>query len=408
MRTFLMLQGVCSPFFAALGRALRAGGARVQKVSFNAGDLVSWGLAGSWAFRDALTALPEFLEQRCARAGLEVTDQILFGDCRPVHRAAIAWGTRRGVRTHVFEEGYLRPWWVTLERSGVNGRSALPRDAEWYRQMAARLPEEPPVEPFSARLLDRARHDVLYHACGALNPLLFPRYRTHAPVNAAVEYAAYARRYLRLRRQAAPDRARQELIQRSARPYYFLPLQLEADAQIREYSSFTGMRPVLATVLESFARAAPAGARLVVKNHPLDPGLCDHARDLAELGARFGLAERLEYLETGEVERLVTGARGVVTVNSTVGLLALGAGRPVKTLARPLYDLPGLTFQGPLDEFWQSGEPPEEALYGSFRRTLVHATQVNGGFYSASGIELAVRNSCRRLLAERAPLEDPA
>ncbi|WP_458339329.1 capsular polysaccharide export protein, LipB/KpsS family, partial [Bordetella pertussis] len=65
----------------------------------------------------------------------------------------VALARASGVRVHVFEEGYFRPHWVTLERGGVNAHSS--------------------------------------HACNAWNPLLFPRYRTHAPHGAAREYAAY-------------------------------------------------------------------------------------------------------------------------------------------------------------------------------------------------------------------------
>ena len=31
----------------------------------------------------------------------------------------------RGLRIHVFEEGYMRPYWVTYERGGTNGHSRL-------------------------------------------------------------------------------------------------------------------------------------------------------------------------------------------------------------------------------------------------------------------------------------------
>jgi capsular polysaccharide export protein len=36
---------------------------------------------------------------------------------------------------------------------------------------------------------------------------------------------------------------------------------------------------------------------------------------------------------------------------------------------------------------------------------LIHTTQINGGFYSAPGIELAVMNSVRVLESSRSPLE---
>ncbi|MEF8723684.1 MAG: hypothetical protein V5B30_14165 [Candidatus Accumulibacter delftensis] len=49
----------------------------------------------------------------------------------------------------------------------------------------------------------------------------------------------------------------------------------------------------------------------------------------------------------------------MVTVNSTLGFLSLGMGCPTVTLSDPIYNLPGLTFQGPLDDFWHNDGKPE-------------------------------------------------
>ena len=103
---------------------------------------------------------------------------------------------------------------------------------------------------------------------------------------------------------------------------------------------------------------------------------------------------------------LARHARGVVTVNSTVGIVALELGRPTATLSDPIYNLPGLTWQGGLDAFWTNGQSPDAQLYSCFRRVVMRATQVNGGFYCNQGIALAVQNSCPFLTAERSPLEE--
>ena len=93
-----------------------------------------------------------------------------------------------------------------------------------------------------------------------------------------------------------------------------------------------------------------------------------------------------------------------MTVNSTVGLSALQRGRPTKALGRAVYDVPGLTYQGPLDDFWRSPPPPDAALCRAFRNVVVHATQINGGFYTSEAIALALR-SWRRLLEPQSRLE---
>lgn len=403
-RRFLFLQGPATPFFARLADRLQADGHQVFKINFNAGDWAYWGGRSAWNYRGAICGLRDFLDDRYRKFG--ITDQILFGDRRPVHRPAVDHGKVCGVRTHVFEEGYFRPYWVTLEREGVNGHSLLPRDPDWFRDVGACLSDYGDGQPFQSSFKIRAAHDVAYHTAGFWNSLFFPHYRTHAPVNAAIEYFGYARRLPMLRFHKERDNALVADLVRASTPFFLLPLQLGSDAQIRDHSRFDDMVGVMEFVMGSFAQFAPSDTSLVIKNHPLDIGLVNYPGVIRGLVDRFGLAGRVDYMETGDLDGLLRHAQGTVTVNSTVGALSLGLNCPTIALSDPTYNLPGLTFQGELPEFWRGGVRPDAELFRRFRNTVIHATQVNGGFYSRSGIALAVEN-CRCMLeAERSPLEE--
>lgn len=403
-RSFLFLQGVCSPFFACLADRLAADGHKVLKINFNAGDYTYWGRRKSISFSGHLAGLSDFLDGIYRRHG--ITDQILFGDRRPVHRPAVEHAEALGIRTHVYEEGYFRPHWVTLEREGVNGHSLLPRDPAWFWEVGNRLINDETALPFSSPFSVRAMHDVAYHLAGIGNPLYFPHYRTHAGVSAPLEYLGYLRRFSLLRVWTPRDKALIEKLLGFGGGFYVLPLQLNSDAQIRDHSRFDDMTGVMEYVLESFARFSPGNSRLLIKNHPLDMGLVNYPRVLRGLCKRFGLDDRIDFVESGDLSALLDSARGVVTVNSTVGAQALLQNCPTIALSDPIYNLPGLTFQGSLDDFWTQAEPPDRELFRRYRNTVIHTTQVNGGFYSRSGIALAVRNSLRRLEAARSPLEE--
>ena len=402
-RSFLFLQGVCSPFFAKLADRLLADGHRVFKINFNGGDMAYWWPRPALNFRDSIQELPEFLDKQYNH--LNITDQVLFGDRRPIHRPAVERAERYGIRTHVFEEGYFRPHWVTLEREGVNGHSLLPRDPDWFIEVGKHLPDVSAAEPFRSPFWLRAAHDVAYHAASSINPFSFPGYRTHAPVNAVVEYAGYLRRFALLRfRQFADEKLINQLVEKST-PFFLLPLQLNSDAQIRDHSRFEGMAEVMEFVMESFARNAPAKTKLVIKNHPLDMGLLDYQRIIDMLSQRFGLAGRVHYLESGNLYVILRHALGMVTVNSTTGALSLQLGCPTIALSDPIYNLPGLCYQGCLDNFWTFSQKPDEELFRCFRNTVIHTTQINGGFYCQPGIKLAVNNSLRFLELDKSPLE---
>lgn len=403
MRRFLFLQGPASSFFARLAQRLQAEGHRVWRVNFCAGDAVYFWGCPALNFCGKVQHLRDWLDVVYRRYG--ITDQILFGDRRPVHRPAVDLGEVRGVRTHVFEEGYFRPYCVTLERDGVNGHSLLPRDPDWFREVGRSAEESAGTVSFRSPFRIRAAHDVAYHLAGLLNPVLFPGYRTHAALTACAEYLGYMQRFSMLKFIRAREHARVQSLVEAGKPFFVLPLQLNGDAQIRDHSRFEHMGEVIEYVLASFAKHASAESRIAIKNHPLDTGLMDYGRIVQDCARRFGLVGRTVYLEDGDLTLLVRHSQGVVTVNSTVGIVALEQGIPTITLSDPIYNLPGLTFQGGLVDFWQTSMPPDAEFFRCFRRVVMKATQINGGLYCRTGIQLAVDNASRVLTAERSPLE---
>ena len=404
VRSFLFLQGGTTPFFAQLSDRLRADGHAVFRVNFNGGDRLYWGRRPAMGFRGAMDELPGFYDETFRAHG--ISDVIVYNDRRPVHAPALALAREHGIRAHVFEEGYVRPYFITVERGGVNGNSALPRLSEWYRDAGRKIPDAGPGTACPSNLYARAFHDVAYEVASLANPLLHPRYRTHVPYNRWVGYAAHLRRFAAWPFYARHDQALVVRLAQDPAPAFLLPLQLESDAQIRHYSPFRTMSDVIGKVMGSFARHAPVDARLVIKNHPLDPGFVNFGRLITHLGREMDVAARVEYVDTGDASALMPRARGVITVNSTVGMSALMYGRPTIALGTAIYDLPGLTFQGGLDAFWSESGPPDAELFRCFRNVVIHGTQVNGGYYTSQALALAVANSPRLLLAEHSPLEE--
>ena len=123
-RVFLFLQGPHGPFFHRLGRMLQAAGCGVWRVGFNAGDRAFWFQPSTYLpFTQPLDEWSDHLNKLIDDKG--ITDIVLYGDTRPVHAMAVAVAKERGITIHVFEEGYMRPWWVTYERGGSNGNSRL-------------------------------------------------------------------------------------------------------------------------------------------------------------------------------------------------------------------------------------------------------------------------------------------
>jgi capsular polysaccharide export protein len=396
-RNILLLQGLMGPLFRKVGQSLRRDGYGVYKVNFNGGDRLFWRLPNGIDYRGSFDDWPEALARLIGDRA--ITDVVLFGDCRPAHMTAIAVCRDLHIPVHVLEEGYIRPDWVTLELGGVNGHSTLPRDPAWYRTEAAALPPAPEHHSVPSSFRRRALEGVAYNLADVLTRWRYPHWENHRPWHPLVEGMGWLRRLLRRKAAAARSQALIAALETREAPYMLFPLQLDSDAQIRLHSSFAGIADALRMVIASFATHAPAPLRLVVKEHPLDNGVRDWRQETASLAKLHGVADRVDYLESGDIVPVAQRAKGVVTINSTSGTLALALGVPVIALGQAVYDIEGITFQGTLDDFWCMPGQPDAATFAAFRRVLIDRCLVAGGFFSDEALTKVTQGIIARLEA---------
>jgi capsular polysaccharide export protein len=396
-RAFLFLQGPPGPLFRRLGAAIAATGAPVYRINLSGGDRYDWP-DGAIDFRGRFSEWPVFFDKFVREHA--ITDLLLFGDCRPYHVSAHGMASARGIRTHVLEEGYLRPHWMTFELEGVNARSSLSRVKSWFRQEALRLPPEPILPRVTASFRRRAR-DSYWHYHHVLDGRLrYPHYRSHRSGSILMEGFGWLWRFARsARREKAAEATVQAL---AGKPLFLLPLQLSGDYQIRSHSPFPDMQSAASFVIESFAAHASRDDHLLLKAHPLDSSFFNWRRFVERHARLLGLTGRLHFIDGNELEELVKIARGLICVNSTSATLALAAGTPVCTIGEAIYDMPGLTHQGHLDTFWTDPTPAEPGLYPAFRRVLVDRCLVRGGLASESAATTLIDSILDRLGVKRA------
>ncbi|RWX75752.1 capsular biosynthesis protein [Neorhizobium lilium] len=399
-RTFLFLQGPASPFLRLLADAIEARGPTIRKINFSVGDAVFWWpKKGDW-FRNRREDWRDYLAQYISRHG--VTDIVMLGDGRPQHAIAAEVGIEMGVRVHILEHGYLRPDWLTLEPDGMTAYSRFPREPDAIRALAAGRPPADSGRLFQSSFLTYALYDLAYHIPNvALGWLVHRHYRAHGPVHPAVEYAGWIGKALTLRRRRS--RAQQAITGWSAFPAesrFLFPLQLPGDYQILRHAPGGDLFSIVDAVIQSFARHAAPEASLLFKVHPIDNGLSRWPQRIKAAAERCRVSARVFIADGGDTDDLIRRSAGVVVVNSTVGLTALGQGKPVIALGSAIYDVPGLSFQGSLASFWTAPQLPDPQLFEDFNRALAATTQVRGGFIGRDALRVGVRNIAERLMEE--------
>ena len=331
----LLLMGPIGSFFSRFAMHLERRGVPVWKLSL---PLHEYGfrhdqrLAYSESMADFEGFLSKIIEQK------KIRHIFMYGDFIDPHRIAIELAQKlnrhlpanQQIDSWVFELGYIRPNYVSLEKERVNARSSLNRPASFYREL-------PPVDVIPQPRLDTGIRwrkwwkapTFIQHSFTAYPIISGPHKLQPKPSYLLAQVKGFLRKYLyRISERSIHNKLM------DGSPYVLVPLQVASDSQVQLSSGYSGMPPFIAELIASFARHGRAQDRLVFKHHPRDRGY-NHYRQLIERLARsHGIGERVLYFHDGALGPILKRARAVITINSTVGLQALYHTVPTKVMGQ--------------------------------------------------------------------------
>ncbi|MCP5075017.1 MAG: capsule biosynthesis protein CapA [Rhodobacteraceae bacterium] len=404
-KAFLFLQGPHGPFFAELARSIAESGASVTRIGFNEGDRFFWRDRKNFvAFTDPLDKWAEYI--RTHMDG-RITDLVIYGDTRPIHKTAIVVAKELGIRVHCFEEGYLRPYWVTYERGGVNGHSRLmDLSVDDMREALKSLDTDQPEAP--ARWGDMRQHILLgaiYHWQVLTRNRRFKHYKSHRDIPVRQEFRLHFKRLLTRPIHAFKRWKATRKIKRNGFVYHLSLLQLSHDASIRSHSEFANMREFMRVCVRDFTTSAPLHHHLVFKSHPLEDDREPLSMVATDLAAEYDVSNRVHFVRGGKLAELLDFARSVVTINSTAAQQALWRGLPVKAMGESVFSKPEFTSAQNLEDFFANPKKPDLTAYRDYRQYLLFTSQITGGFYSRKGRVRLVRKVVDMVLSDDDPYE---
>jgi capsular polysaccharide export protein len=376
-RRVLLLQGPVGPFFDRLTLWLRAQGADVHRVVFQAGDRHDSTAVVPMHFTGKPSGWPAFLEELLT--SLDIDAVVLFGQSRPHHAAAIRTARACGVAAIVLEEGYIRPGYVTMELDGVNGFSSTLDRYRWKSDQAGLVVKTQKPASTERQFWQMAGFACRHYWAQHWGKPLSPDYQHHRPTSVWYHSKYWVWSTIRKHLHLARDNARVQDLREQK--YFFVPLQHDGDAQITHHSPYPRVASFIPEVVHSFALHAPKQALLVFRLHPHSRGGPTHRQHIARLAETLGVADRVVYLVEGHTPTLVEHAQGVVLINSTVGLQALMRCKPLAVMGQALYKRPGLHFEGKLDQFWTEAQAPKPEQARQFLEQLLALTQVPCNVY---------------------------
>lgn len=378
----LFLQGPMGGFFNRIAKWLSQRNIDTYKINLNGGD---WFYTESKAFvevfdyKDSLNNFNKYLNYIIKEN--EIDSVVCFGDCRKYHIIAKQVTERLGINFFVFEEGYIRPNFITFEMDGVNDFSNFKCDFSKGEQLKKKdkLLDVQGVDNKYYKMVISA---IVYYIFTFLLGSIYKNYQHHRGLSAFSElFAWFISGYRRVKNALSEPRAFKEFQKKYSQQYFVFPLQVHNDSQLSVHSDLKYMEKYIDFVVGSFAGNALQQQHLLIKHHPMDRGYRHYAKLIKHLAAQYGVSERVHYFCDIHLPTLLRNSLGLVTVNSTTGLQALYHAVPVKVLGRALYDLPQLTYQKDLDKFWCNATAMNKADYALFRLALIQYSQLNGAYY---------------------------
>lgn len=206
-------------------------------------------------------------------------------------RMAFMLGAQDAGAPRLYAELAPLPGRITLDPAGVNAESSVPQNPEFYRAWAAEHGAGNDWRRMGENLTARASRRADVGQGGGDLP---------------------------------------------ASPFLFCPLQVPDDSQVTLFSGWCGGMAGFLSALSEAATHLPPGWHLRLKEHP------SAKTSLAALIAPLLATGRVVLDNASDSFAQVAASRGVVTLNSSMGLQSFFHDKPVVTLGRAFFALPGL------------------------------------------------------------------
>ena len=376
-RRILIVQGDWEAGMSLLALDLKDAGHQVGKVFFCAPDLI-YQVRGvqTHLFRKPLAEFDAWLRELVRTEGYDTF--FLYNHFRPYNWIAWNLSAETGLGCHVFELGLIRPNCMM-----VYSRTSTPMTViakAWSELLADGIPPREPETPPELCQVSTPAKLVAFGANFVFSRItspLFPNFVDQRDMNLWTHFKhglIYVRRFIERGLDSEYDAV---FAGELSGNYYAVPLQVHSDTQISNCSDFTSIEQFIERVVKSFASHAPPDTKLVLKVHPMDRGYKDYADMIASLDRQLG-GGRLLYVDRVHLPTLLKHSRGVVNINSSVGISGLIYDAPVIALGTAVYDLPELTFQGSLEEFWTQARRPAGERVRQFINLLLATNQGRG------------------------------
>lgn len=282
--TVLLLVGPLGLFFSRVAGHLEAKGVSVYKVALPMRE-PGFRNKKKLIYNGPPCEFRSFIESTIDR--YKVKHVLMYGDYIPIHREALIACRAKGVNTIVFELGYRRPGFITVEDQGVNSRSVLMnqnlREAatENRSDKSGIVLNQKRKRYRIAKVLTYILHSLTRYELMGYRHKLQPE-----PIDLWHQYWGYLSYYI----YSVTETRTRKMITGKGK-YFLVALQVAFDSQLRDEDRYNSMKAVIIDACKSFAEyCSDHEVALIFKHHPRDRGFNNYLRDIKAAAKVYGIS----------------------------------------------------------------------------------------------------------------------
>ena len=375
----LFLVGPIGTFFARLSNFLEENDVKTFKISF---PLYEYGFKKSRLIKYSkdIRFFKEFLKEIIVEKNIKHI--FMYGNVLIPHKQALDLVKQlnkesKKIKTHIFELGYLRPNFVTLEREGINYDSGFIKNRDFYLKQDTYkvFPVAKKHAHFRVRKIWKTisfiNHCFKNYRIVEYEHKLQPR-----PIYIWFQIKGFFLKFFFL---LTEYKLKKKCF--SKQKFYLVILQVSSDSQLTEGSNLKDNNKFIYKVIKDFAESK-VDYNLVFKHHPRDRGYINYSNQIEKISKEFGVYNKVFYIHDYFLSRLFQklNCKGTVLINSTVGFQSLYHSVPVKSLGISPFNIEGLSDQRSLVSFFKNPLPVDRFLFNKFYKYILENSQINGNF----------------------------
>lgn len=400
-RKVLLLQGPVGNFFSDFADFLIKNKVHVHKINFHWGEKIFYKNKPFTFYKGTLEEWESYLTDFIIQN--QIQQIFLVGTHRPYHEVARNVSKNLNIDTYVFEEGYVRPEFITIEKNGVNSETNLFKDKEIHELSSLSLDIPAPIYKIRSpkmRTVLKMWFFIKYVWSLLINELFHSsNYVHHIYPDLCKKKGFFKKTWHSTRWNLIPfiflfrnynfyeKKISSRWIKKNKENFYLVPLQIATDSAIVYHSDkYKDIKSFIKDVIVSFSKNAPKNTHLLIKHHPFDHGIHNYTRFIKKISREQNVYGRVLYSHTAFLPEAIPYSLGCIVINSTVGLTSIQNGKPTLALSKSaLYNLEGMTNDCSLDEFWCTLKKPDLDLCNKFISHVIYETQFRGSFFG--GVE---------------------